>query len=168
MKSLCFALLLAQNAVEDSAPPAHIQDLLKKRILFQLKQQKPDLQFFFDESTCDVIGSYEYSNETISISSNDKSMQLYFSYTDILAGKKLELDPIQQAIETRANIVAAVHAPVLANALSGERDSRSAGATVKKWLPWVLGAVGLSLGGWAIYNSFDHKGGESAPARRRR
>lgn len=167
MKTLCFALILSQTALEESAPPPHIQNLLKKRVLYQVKQSIPDKEFYFDDPTCSVVGTYEYSDDALKISNTDKSIDLEIAYTDILSGKKLELSSIQSSIDTRANIVAAAtseYKPLTEN-LNYQGDPPHN----RKWIPWVIaGAIGLVAGGYVIYNSMERKGGESAPPARRR
>ena len=169
MKTLCFALILSQAAMEESAPPPHIQDLLKKRVLYQIKQASPDKEFFFDDPTCSVVGNYEYSDESLKIFTSDKAVDLELSYSDILNGKKLELSSLNSAMDTRSNIVAAatkIYDPVT------EKTSLSIteNTGTQKWVPWAIaGAIGLFAGGYLIYNSMERKGGESPqPARRPR
>ncbi len=165
MKTLCFALLLSQNTQNlENAPPTHIQDLLKKKILYQIKQQNPDLQFYFDEATCNVLGSYDYVNESVEISSNDKSLALSLSYNDILEGRKLELSQLSQAIEAKNNVLLA---GATQNSFDASASDSPTGSQLKRWLPWVVGAVGLSLGGWAVYNSLDRNESPSQPRSRR-
>lgn len=173
MKILCFALILSQNAIEENSPPTHIQELLKKRVLYQIKQQNPDRQFFFDESTCNVVGTYEYIDDSLQIKSNDNSLSLQLPYTDILNGKKLELSALSKNIENKENIVALASSQQNLFG-SNEISTPSAQSGVKKWLPWIIvGAVGLTLGGYAIYSSTRDRGGSresgsSAPTRRPR
>jgi hypothetical protein len=174
MKALCFALIFNTlgNHEESALPPSHIQDLLKKRILFQLKQQSPDMPFYFDDPSCTVVGKYEYDGEAVRIISEDKSIDLHFAYSDILEGKKLELTQLSQSIETKQNILAATSGKSLLNEQENSNKETVFGngsATgVKKWLPWVVGAAVLSLGGWAIYSAVDKSGSSGESARRRR
>lgn len=159
MKTLCFALLLSQNSIPDNSPPKHIQELLKKRILYQVKQQLPEKQFIFDEPTCDVIGSYDYVNNAVQIKTTDQNTQLEFAYVDILNGKKLELSEITQSIETHENIIAAASTQKLLDP-SYQHGPPTSQSGIKKWVPWIIvSAIGLSLGGYAIYNSMERKGG---------
>ncbi|MEZ4813732.1 MAG: hypothetical protein R3A80_00800 [Bdellovibrionota bacterium] len=171
MKTLCFALLLSQNSIPENSPPKHIQELLKKRILYQIKQQLPDKQFNFDEPTCDVIGSYDYANDAVRISSTDQNTQIELPYVDILNGKKLELSEITQSIETRENIIAAASTQKLLDP-SYQHSPPTSQSGIKKWVPWIIvGAIGLSLGGYAIYNSMERRSGnsnEGSPAKRPR
>lgn len=166
MKTLCFALILSQSALENSAPPPHIQDLLKKRVLYQIKQADPEREFSFDEATCSVVGSYEYSEDALKIFTADKAIDLEIPYTDILSGKKLELTSIHSAIDSRANIVAAAtthYEPIIDSSTYHTENSGS-----RKWIPWAIaGAVGLVAGGYLIYQSQERKGGESPPPARR-
>lgn len=169
MKTLCFALILSQTALEDAAPPPHIQDLLKKRVLYQMKQSTPDKEIYFDDSACSVIGLYEYNDDALRIFTSDKSIDLHLPYSDVISGKKLELSSIENSIETRGNILAAAtsqHEPVTERAAY---ESEASGR--RKWIPWVVaGAIGLTLGGYAIYNSMERKAGnqDQRPVRRQR
>jgi hypothetical protein len=155
MKALCFALILSQLAQEKTFPPKHIQDLLKNRVLHQIKQGNPDLMFNFDDPTCTVIGSYNYIDESLEISSNDKSIQLKLPFSDILEGRTLELNSIGQLIEAKENVIAA-H-----TTLENEGNS----SQIKKWLPWVAGAVGLGIGGIVFYNSMGRGSGDGGNSR---
>lgn len=166
MKTLCFALILSQNAKEELAPPTHIQELLKKRILYQIKQQNQKRAFYFDEATCDVVGTYDYTGEAVEISSTDKKLDLKLPYNDILEGKQLEISGLSTLIDTRENIVVAASSE---NSFKeSSRPSTTTGAQVKRWLPWVVGAIGLSLGGWALYNSMERKGATDSGMQGRR
>lgn len=172
MKLLCFALILSQNSVEENLPPLHIQDLLKKRVLYQIKQQNPERQFFFDASTCNVIGTYDYIDDALSIRTHDKSIELQLAYTDILNGKKLELSALSQYVDSKENIVALATNQENLFSPPNENFSATSNSGLKKWLPWIIvGAVGLTLGGYAIYSSNRDSGGSrsggSAPPSRR-
>jgi len=174
MKILCFALILSQNAVEENMPPAHIQDLLKKRVLYQIKQDNPDRQFFFDESTCNVVGTYNYVDDALHIVSQDKSLDLYLAYTDIINGKKLELSSLAKNIENKENIVAlATTQQDMFGSSAIPLEGGTKPSSIKKWLPWIIaGSIGLAVGGYAIYSSNRDSGGSrssgSAPAKRPR
>jgi hypothetical protein len=183
MKALCFALILnaLNEGPESAAPPIHIQELLKKRILFQLKQKDPNLNFFFDDASCNVVGTYQYTDDSVQIVNNDKSLDLSIPYNDILEGKKLELSQVSQSIETKANIVALSASTVTpskslleANKFDSEFTSEKPreASQFKKWLPWIVGAVGLSVGGIIVYNALEKQSGggssgEEAKRRRR-
>jgi hypothetical protein len=166
MKILCFALILSQAALEEAAPPPHIQELLKKRVLYQIKQIAPERDFFFDDSTCSVVGLYEYNDDALRIFTHDKAIDLHLPYSDVLSGKKLELSAINASIDTRANIIAAVtseHDPITEKSVERVETNGN-----RKWLPWIIvGAAGLALGGYAVYKSGERKGGETPPPARR-
>lgn len=152
MNSLCFALILSQLAQQNTFPPKHIQELLKKRVLHQIKQGNPDLMFNFDEPTCTVVGTYNFANENLEISSNDKSVDLKLPYTDVLEGRTLELGSIGNLIETKQNVIAAHETMELTG-------GTEAGSKFKKWLPWIAGVAGLAIGGVVLYNSMNRGGG---------
>jgi len=168
MKNICFALLLSQFANEEAAPPKHIQDLLKNRILYQIKQESPDLALFFDDPSCSTVASYEYVNEAFHIQANDKSIDLTLAYNDILEGKKLELSQISNAIRVKENIVEAGLGTSNNKNLNSSLMRTDSSSTFKKWLPWIIGAVALSAGGIAIFSSMNRSTQDSGTYRRLR
>ena len=162
MNALCFALILAQNAQTQLFPPAPIQDLMKKKFLYQIKQGNPDLMLYFDDATCNVVGTYNFADENFEIAAANNTLQLKIPYNDLIQGKRIDVAPVNELIQTKQNIIAAA---VTNSDLSSSDKSAS---TLKKWLPWIAGAVGLSIGGIAIYNSMDRSGGSDRPAQGRR
>lgn len=167
MKSLCFALILSQNSIKENSPPKHIQDLLKNRMTYQIKQENPDRLFYFDEASCNLVGTYTYTDGAIHIASTDQEMSLELAYSDILSGKKLELSPLFEKIETRDALVSiAAHEENLFE----KNEMPSAQSNFKKWVPWIVaGTIGLAVGGYFLINQGERggAGGSNPPPTRR-
>jgi hypothetical protein len=162
MKTLCLALFLSQHSPKEALPPEHIQDLVKKRILYQHQQAAPQAKLHFDKDECQNIGSYTYMDEEVLLHSNDNSMELRYSFVDLIEGRKLEVSPLVSLTNTHANkkldlepnAQTIIQSTLLERHTSLESPKESESSyNYKKWLPYVVGAVGLSLGGWALYNS---------------
>jgi hypothetical protein len=155
MKTLCLAFIINQSANEVHSPPIHIQSLIKKRIIHQLKQQDLDLQIYFDSEQCETIGTYQYMDSSLVISSINNQSQAVLDYGSILEGKSLELNSIKEMIQKKKNIEALV--------LTQNPESQ---VKNKKWLPWVIGSALLGLGGTLIYHSGSEKQSPAPRVRR--
>ncbi|MEI7440046.1 MAG: hypothetical protein WCK43_00255 [bacterium] len=142
MNLLCFAFLLSQNPKEDLAPPLHIQDLIKNRILHQLKHDDLDLKIYFDNTQCETIGTYSYLDNAVKLSSLDEKAKAHLEYSHILEGKSLDLNFIKKLIENKKNIAALTVS-------KGQEELPQK----KNWLPWVLGSAAIGLGGILLYQS---------------
>lgn len=155
MKTLCFALLISQNSKDLPSPPPHIENLIKNRILHQLKKEDLDLQLYFDAPQCETIGTYEYKENYLFISSNDHQLTAHLEYSSVIEGKSLDLDSIKQLIQNKKNISALI-----------QNQTQDEKPTQRKWIPWVLGSLALGLTGALIYNSSSTKKESSQKIRR--
>ena len=135
MKGLCFALLLAQKTKEVFNPPLHIQELIKKRILHQLKQEDLDLLIYFDNSQCEVLGSYEYTENFFQIASPNLKQEVHLEYSSLIEGKTLNLESIKELIENKKNLA-------LLSTPSFEKNE----VNKNSWLPWVIGGTIVGIG----------------------
>ena len=139
MKGLCFALLLAQQTKEVFHPPLHIQELIKKRILHQLKQEDLDLLIYFDNSQCEVLGSYEYTENFFQIASPSLKQEVHLEYSTLIEGKTLNLESIKELIENKKNLA-------LLSTPSLEKNE----VNKTSWLTWIIGGAAMGLGALLI------------------
>ena len=161
MKFACFTFLLSALNSPDNTPPKHIEDLLKNRFLYQLKSQKSE-EIIFDDPSCTTLAVYDYQDGFIKFESSDGTLNQSYIYSDLIEGKKLDLNPLLVAIENKKNTMALLalnskqenkHIP--------EEPSESMRPRYQKILAYVIGGAALSLGGWYLYNSTRKKGGSS-------
>lgn len=154
MKGLCFALLLAQQNKEALTPPIHIQELIKKRVLHQLKQEDLDLPFYFDNSQCETLGSYEYAENFFQIASPKLKQDLHLEYSNIIEGKTLDLEGIKELIENKKNL-----------ALLSTQAFEEKKAQKNSWLPWIIGGAAMGLGALLIQSPKERRDTTQRPRR---
>jgi hypothetical protein len=154
MKVLCFSLLLTQQSREALTPPLHIQELIKKRILHQLKQEDLDLNLYFDNAQCEVLGNYQYTENFFQVSSSSLKQEVQLEYSNIIEGRKLNLENIKELIENKKTL-----------ALLSTKSITQKNSNKKSWLPWIIGGAVIAIGTLFLGTPNETKG-ENQRARR--
>jgi hypothetical protein len=122
--------------------PEHVDQLVKSRLLQQLKNTRPSVDFRFDETFCPEKVTYYFSGDSLVTTSESPlwTKRFEFNLTEILDGRKMDfpfLASTPEEVEAEKNLAA--------SALAFEKPERE-----KKWIPWVLGSVGLALAAFLI------------------
>lgn len=139
----CLALM-TQLQAEPVFIPEHVDRLVKSRLLQQLQLQHPEIQAQFGESTCTEKSVYFYTGEALIILPSNTGQwptRAEFNLTEILDGRKLNFPTlIKPERGAPLSDSTATH-----NATSAQTVAEVTSPT-RKWMPWVVGALGLVAG----------------------
>lgn len=138
---LCLTFLAATA----TTVPASVARLARSQFERQFRAARPEVRFAFDDPSCPDQGHYEFSSDSLVLSS-DRSLwpeRREYALSDLIEGRKIEIpssaDPALASIATaRAALV------------EPERDS-----PMKRWVGGSLlgGAVGAGAGAIASPNA---------------
>lgn len=135
---LCLAFVSSLSSTPVFVPE-HVERIVKARLLQQLALARTDIEFQFNDSGCPNKVHYHFTGESLVTLGAEHSLwpaRLELNLTEILEGKKFDFAFLHLAGEGPPKPVAT---------LSQSDEPRK-----RKWLPWLIAAVGIGAGAYLL------------------
>lgn len=152
-QTLCLSFLILQSV---AAPPKHVQELLLSRLHQQWSSHKPEITLEIAKSKTECANEGELRLEESAFVFQADHLHWRgvktISYSNLLDGKKIDFEQVSpSSLSAPRNS----HQAKLGRRTFSE-DNKDSKSKFKKWLPWVLAAVGIGTSAYLIHDRNQH------------
>jgi len=136
--------------------PEQVDELVKARVVQQIKARRPDLEVTFGVSTCPTRVNYFYTADSLILESKNElwNGRSAISLTDLIDGKSVELHPLQTLADLNSSMKAEAFA-------AGSSLKNKESAPRRRWLPWAAITLGAVIVGALVSRN---RGRDDSPA----
>ena len=148
---LCF---IQSFAGQNAHIPEQVDQLVKSRIVQQIKARRPEIESTFEKSNCQNQSNYYYTSDSLVLEGHNELWdgKMETSITDIIDGKSLDFHPLKTIPSATAQV-----AEIPSSNVSSSKSS------YKKWLPLIAVTAGVIVGAFIVNRNSSSDQSSSSP-----